>query len=237
MRFWTACWLAPTWAVLLAWVLVSGPALATEPATPENRVSFQVESSRNVENDWVTAVVGVTAEDPDPAKLASRVNDTMQWALEQGRTADGVKLKSGGYRTSPIHDKSRIQHWRASQDLILESADVDRLASLVGTLQSRLQLVSIGFSVSPESRRATEAELIDEVLARFRARAERISRNLGASSYKIIELSIQTPAGGPIVPLRAHAGRSLAKAEVAPPALEGGTTRLMASVRGTIELD
>ena len=73
---------------VLAWLLcsmmpvVSGLSVAGDE-TPEDRVSFQVEAGRDVENDRVTAVMNVTAENDKPAELADMINSTMQWALEQ----------------------------------------------------------------------------------------------------------------------------------------------------------
>src|SRR5262245_51290144 len=66
---------------------------------PQHRVRFSVESTRDVDNDWITAVVGITAEDANPAALANRINTEMTWALEQARAESRVKAKSGGYST------------------------------------------------------------------------------------------------------------------------------------------
>ena len=142
---------------------------------PKNRVSFSAERSREVANDWVTAVIGTSDEDSDAARLADRVNKTMKWALDTAKQARGVEVKSGGYQTHPSHDKNgKIARWAASQDLILEGSDVDAVSELVGKLQSRLLLRSIAFSVSPETRRKTEEALIGEVLAAFQERSKKI---------------------------------------------------------------
>ena len=160
-------------------------------------MSFSVERSREVANDWVTAVVGTSDEDSDAARLADRVNKTMNWALDIAKQARGVEVKSGGYTTHPVHDKDgKIARWAASQDLILEGSDVDAVSELVGKLQSKLLLRSIAFSVSPETRRKTEDALIGDVLTAFQERAKRVSAGLGARDYELVSLSIQTPGGG-----------------------------------------
>jgi predicted secreted protein len=190
---------------LIALFGAAGTARGADAPDPMNRVSFQVESSRDVANDWIQAVVGITDEDVDSARLADRINATMTRAM-------------------------------AVQDLVLESADVDAVTVLVGKLQSELQLRSIGFSISPERRRATEDELIAEALAAFKARAGIVRENLGASHYEIVELSINTQGGSPVRPVFAEA-RAMGASKVAPPALEGGTSRLSVHVSGTIELE
>ncbi|MCP4004972.1 MAG: SIMPL domain-containing protein [bacterium] len=199
-----------------------------------NRVSFQVEASRDVENDWVTAILGTTEEDRDPAKLADRINTTMAWALETAKAAKAIEVKSGGYQTYPIHDKSRIVRWRGSQDLILASGNVEAVSELIGELQSRLQIRSIQFSVSRKKRRSLESDLISEALGAFKTRAQNVRKDLDRNSYELVQLSINTGGGGSPRPLRGMA-RSM-EADVARPSFEGGTSTLSVNVNGTIEL-
>ncbi len=228
---------ASTLCVAVALLVCHSGAAAAEAPDPRNRVSFAVERSREVANDQLTAVIGVTHEDADPAKLADRINRDMSWALEIARGRKGVEVKSGGYHTVPIQDpdKRRLRHWRGSQDIILESGDPRAVTDLLGELQARLQLRSIAFGVSPERRRSVEDELIDEALTAFRERAGRVSRNLGASGYGIVQIRVDT---GP--PMRPVPMRALGRAEamsMAAPALEAGSSRVQVGANGTIELE
>jgi predicted secreted protein len=212
-------------------------ARADEHPPPMHRVDFSVQSSREVANDWVRASVGVTDEDENAAKLAERVNQAMTWALAQARAASGVTAKSGGYSTYPVDDPKRGERrfWRASQDLWLESADPAALSTLLGELQSRLQLRSIDFTVSPAQRRKVEDELIDEALAAFLARAERVRQRLSARGYEIVQISIGTSGGSPPMPFM-RAEMAMDSAKMTAPALEGGTSEIVSSVNGSIEL-
>jgi len=222
--------------MLTAWLLGAPAARAAEDPPPMRRVDFTVQTSREVANDWVRAVVGVTDEDGDAAKLADRVNQAITWALERARAKSGVSAKSGGYSTVPVHDprKGERRFWRASQDLLLEGADPRAMSELLGELQSRVQLRSIDFTVSPAQRRKVEDELIDEALAAFLARAERVRQRLGGRGYQIVQISIGTSGGAPPVPMLRAAMDS---ANVAPPALEAGTSELVSSVSGSIQLE
>jgi predicted secreted protein len=228
----------------LAWLplLVAGAGATPEAADaqpipdPKNRVSFSVERSRDVANDWITAVVGTSDEDSDAARLADRVNKTMDWALDVAKAARGVEVKSGGYQTHPVHDeKGKIVRWGASQDLILEGGDVDAVSELVGKLQTKLLLRGITFSVSPETRRKTEDALIGEALAAFQERAKRVQAGLGARDYELVSLSIQTPMGGGPMPM--YARGDIVALEVAAPKFEGGQSELSVHVDATIELE
>lgn len=217
-------------------VAVIPDARADDDEAVRNRVSFSVERSREVENDWLTAIVGATHEDADPAAVANRINQDVSWGTELAKGTQGVEVRSGGYTTRPIDDPKRatLRRWRGSQTLVLEGSDAKRISELIGKLQERLQLQDIAFSVSPERRRAVEDELIDEVLGAFRARAERVRAKLGARGYEIASIGIDTGGVSPPLPMRGRV--MMAEAAVAPPTLEGGTSTLSAGVRATIEL-
>ena len=174
----------------------------------------------------------------NPARLADRINVDMSWALETAQARQGLRVRSGGYRTFPVEDPKRAQlrRWRGSQDLIVEGADAKLVSDLLGELQSRLQLRSIVFLVSPERLRAVEAELVDEALDAFRARAEGVRTKLGARGYEIVQIHVETPGGPPVRPMRMQA-MAMAEASVAPPALEGGTSTLRVGAHATIELE
>jgi predicted secreted protein len=211
-------------------------AAAAEDA-PDRRVGFSVERSREVANDWVTAVLSASHEDPKAAEVASRINRDMTWAMGLAKARSAVRTRSGGYSTFPVHDPKRqdVRHWRGVQEIVLESADVEAVTALVGELQERLQVQSLAFSVSPERRRKIEEELVAETLAAFQQRAELVRQSFGATGYRLVEVHVGTGGGGP-PPVRPMMRTMAAQAEMAPPALEGGTSEIMVSASGAIEL-
>jgi predicted secreted protein len=229
-----------TWAGLaLGAAALAGAARADDSCGTcgaQHRARFQVESSSDVENDWITAVVGVTAEDASSAALADRINRDMSWALEQARAESRVKAKSGGYQTYPVNEQGHLRRWRASQQLVLEGSDSAAITRLVGALQARLQLVSFQFSVSEERRRKVQEELVEEALAAFRARAALVAKGFGASGYTLDEVSVETGSPGYPMPMM-RAQMEGARADVAPPAVEAGTSRVTVTVQGSIVLD
>ncbi len=213
-----------------------GVSLADEEQV-RDQVSFQVEVGRDVENDRVTAVLTVTAEALEPSKLADTINRSMAWALEQAKPHPAVKARSGAYQTHPVYENKKIARWRGRQELQLESQDVDRLSELIGTLQGRLHMQSLQFSVSPDTRRQVENELIKQALTAFQQRAEIIRSSLGAQGYSLVEVNVHT--GGqdrPIPVVRAEAASVMSRASVTPPAMEQGTSRVGVEARGKIRL-
>lgn len=225
--------------ILVCVLLVLGAApLAAGADTdfPEDQVSFQVEAGRDVDNDRAMAVLAVTAENREPAQLAREVNEAMHWALEQLRGQSLIQSRSGSYQTFPVYDDGKIVRWRARQELQLETGNVEALSQMLGVLQTRLQIQSLQFSVSPEKRQAAEASLIEEALAAFRQRAQLIRKALDAESYSLMDVSVNTGGIQHPLPLRAEAMSAAVKAAVPPPAFSQGTSRVTVQVSGRIHL-
>ena len=75
--------------------------------TPEDQVSFQVQAGEDVDNDRMTAILSVSAEDKRPSVVADMMNKTMAWALAQAKGFKKVKASSGRYQTHAVYDKNQ----------------------------------------------------------------------------------------------------------------------------------
>lgn len=226
----------PARLLIAAFIIITATALPAGAADAPryNQIHFQVERSRPVDNDRMQAVLAVTAEDESPARLADEINRTMTWAVKTAKAEPKIELRTGGYRTHPVYSKDKIQRWRATQELMLESADFAALGTLIGKLQERLQVSAIQFSVSPERRRTVEDDLIAQALDAFKQRAALVRKRLAATSYRVVDASINTGGGVPVpVMMRADAFESKS---LVPPAVQGGTSTVTVNVGGTIEL-
>lgn len=216
---------------------LAGSAQADEPSDPRNRASFQVVVTREVANDWATARLAAVAEGQDPARVAAEVNARIEQALGRIGREKGVEVESGAYSTHPIYDANRIVRWQARQEVRLESADMGRLAKLIGSLQEQQLLLSgIGFSVKRETREALESELTLEALRKFRARADLVTKGMGSAGWSLVALTVgQGGAQPPFYAMRAESDMAMKSA--AAPSFEAGKSDLSVTVDGTIELD
>jgi len=216
---------------------LGAPASAEQAPDPRNRASFQVVVTREIENDWATARLSAMAEGKDPALVASEVNARIERALARVKKEKGILVESGGYVTQPVYDASRIVRWQAWQELRIETADVDRLAKLIGALQSEaLVLSAIEFSVKRATREALQDELTLEALRRFRARADLVTKGLGGAGWSLVALSVGQGGAPPrFQAMRAEADMAMKTASA--PVFEAGKSELEITVDGTIELD
>ena len=218
-------------ALLIA-LLLPLAALAEEERQPLfNLVSLAAQAEREVPNDLLAAVLAAEAEGADPAKLAREVNQKMQRALELAKAERAMRARSGAYQTWPVSDKGRIVRWRVRQELRLESGDFAAATDLIGRLQASLTLASLALSVSPEARRQAENALTAEAIAAFEERARVVRDAMKAKGYRVKDLQV---GGGPQPrPMMAEM-RSLAAASA--PAVEPGTSRILITVSGTVQL-
>ncbi|WP_428608707.1 SIMPL domain-containing protein, partial [Sedimenticola sp.] len=77
-----------------------------------------------------------------------------------------------------------------------------------------------------------EKQLIRQAIQRFQARAELVSKEMGQSRYRLVQMNIShNGAAPPPYPMRTMSLR----ADTAP-ALEAGSQRLEVQISGTIEL-
>ena len=204
------------------------------------RVALQGMAAMEVDNDTMHATLYVEEEDANPVRLADNVNKVVAEAVKTAKAVSRVSTRTGGYQTYPVYDKTRIVRWRARSELMLKSGDFKALSDLVGKLQSTLKLGGIDFSVSPETRRKVENELTTEAIEDFKRRADLIARSFGARGYKVKDAAVNTDGGVPPMPrplLRVQSFSKADGAEAAAPAVEAGTSRITASVNGTILLE
>lgn len=218
--------------LLLAPLFAPLPAHAQAQEPLFNVVSLSAQAEREVANDLLTAHLAAEAEGAEPAPLADSVNRTMQRALATALAYKSVKAQTGGYQTMPVYDKNRVLRWRVRQELRLESADLAAASELIGKLQASLVLAGLNLTVSGEARRKAENALIAEALSAFEERARVVRDTLKAKGYRLKDLQIS--AGG-AQPRPLAMARSMAES-VAPPALEPGSSRIVISVSGSVQL-
>jgi predicted secreted protein len=202
-----------------------------------NQVSIDASASAEVENDTMIVRLYAMQESVDAKDASDRVNDIVNQALADLKQYPDIEVKTESYTTSPVYNKSQIVSWRVRQNISLKSKNMTQLSQLLGGLQRKMKLASIGFDVSKEQRQAHTDRLIDEALTAYDKRASQVASKIKGGGYRIVNMNISTSGSEsprPYMAMRAMA----AEADFAgvSPQTEGGKSTLTVRVNGTIEL-
>ena len=221
---------------LSALLSLAAPLRAAEPRQPHyNVVELRAEAQRDVQNDLLNAVVYVELNDTSPAVLAGAINKGVNEALRAARDFPAVKARSGSNQVYPVYSKGNtLQGWRGRAEIRIESRDFEAASALIGKLQATMQLASLNFSVAPDSRRTVEDELMVEAIKAFKARAEVAKGALGGRDYRIVRVNVTSGYSGPQP--RFAAARAAPSAEVAAPSFEAGTSQVIVTASGAVEV-
>lgn len=216
--------------------LLSVNASACAEAVSYNRVDFQVEVAREIENDLLTVHMTVEIQDKQPGLVAQQVNTALNDALKKASRFSTVKSSSGNQRTYPIYgDHNQINAWRGHGEIHLASSDFKATGELIMQLQATLQLGGVQFTIAPETRAKIENALIAEAIKAFQTRADTIRTSLGAKAYKTVHFSIDNGGMPPHYPIAMMRGAVVADAAIPAPEFSGGESRMIVRINGTIE--
>jgi predicted secreted protein len=219
--------------ILFSFLFISQSIYADEAY---NRVDLRAEASREVPNDLLNAQMSVEFQAREASDVANHINGAMNEALKIAQSYKDVKVSSGWQSTYPVYGKNaKLEGWRGSAQLKLESANFKEASALIGKLQELLHLSGITFSISQDAMQRTENELIAEGMDAFKSRADKISKALGGSTYKIVHININegTPYPRPVYAARA----AIAGATVQQPEFVAGENTVTMQVQGTIEVE
>ena len=216
--------------------LLSVNALACAEAVSYNRVDFQVEVAREIENDLLTVHMTVEIQDAKLGRVAQQVTAALNDALKKASNFSTVKSSSGDQRTYPVYgNNNQIDAWRGHGEIRLESHDFKAVGELIMQLQATMQLGGVQFTVAPDTRAKTENALIAEAIKAFQIRADAIRTALGAKSYKTVHFTINNgnmPRPYPMAMMRSAA---MTNAAIPAPEFAGGDSLLTMQINGTIE--
>jgi predicted secreted protein len=201
-----------------------------------DRISLSASAQKDVEADLLVAVLAAQRDGTDAAQLAGEVNTLVDWALSQAQGEAQVESETLGYTTNPVYTKGTLTGWRVRQNFRLRSRDAAALSGLVGRLQEKLLLQSIGYEISDGRRMETENGLIRAGIDAFKARAQLIAAQMGERRHRLVDMRVETRGDRPAPVYRAMAAMSAADAAPAAPRIEAGKQTIRVDVSGVIEL-
>ncbi len=223
-------------------VALAAPALAQTPATvpvapPQNVVSLSASASVEVTKDVLSVVFATSRDGADAAVVQAQLKSAVDAVLGEARKIarpGQVEVQTGNFALYPRYaPKGGLNGWQGSAEVVVEGKDIAAIAALAGRVQA-MPVARVAFSLSREAREKVDADVTAMAIARFRARAEFVAKQLGFVGWSIREIAVNTeqpPAGVPMMRMQA----SRAAADEALP-VEAGKATVTASVSGSVQL-
>ncbi len=216
---------------------------------PVNVVSLSASATVELPRDWLTVVFSTTREATDAAAVQSQLKQALDTALTEARKGarpGQLEVQTGAFslypRYAPPTPKSAasgggatIVGWQGSTELVVEGRDTQAIAQLTSRITT-LSIARVGFSLSREARERVEAEVSAQAIARFRARAEAVSKQFGMGGHVIREAMVSANDPGPGQPqpmMRAQSSRAMADESLP---VEAGKALVTATVSGSIQM-
>ena len=204
-----------------------------------DRISLSVSVEEKVEADLLVAKLAAQREGTDAAELAAEVNGIVAWGLDEAKSESQVEPETLGYTTSPLYTEGTLSGWRVRQEIRLRSSAGAVLGDLVGRLQERLLLQSIGYEISDVRRKEAQQTLIRSGIDAFKARARLIAEQMNQPRHRLVEMNVETDGDRPAPIFRGMAAASpMTEAGGAPPAprILAGKQTIRVHISGVIEL-
>ncbi len=221
--------------VLVLIALLTAAPLALAEDLNYNLVNLYGQAQKHIDNDVLVVTMRSTADADSPHEAAKIVNRNMGWAQDLLKDMPEIKKQTINYQTRPRYQNKVIVGWSVSQELLLESEELDELSDVVGSLQQKLQVQSMTFGVSPQRKEVSTDELIAEALTVFEAKARLVTTTVGAKDFRIVTLTIGENAPG-IPRQRGYQMEAMAMSAADAPPIEAGESKITVRVDGTIQL-
>lgn len=180
-----------TAALFLLTAALSQPALA-EPLHYQI-LRFSEIVSRDVPNDWLTLSLRVQTRHADSAQAAAGTTRKLNILQNRLRALSGIEsqLQYRSAYLSSQNENGRTQPlWQDEAVIRISGADFQVLGKLLAQSSNEAVVDNISFSLKPTTRQQVVETLSTEALRRFQERAQTLSRTMGASGYKVVEVTL-----------------------------------------------
>lgn len=211
---------------------------------PAHQVGLSAQAHIEATPDWLTVVLAVQRDGPDPQAVQAQLQKALDAALTHAKTQahassaniGGFEVRTGAFQTHPRYGaQGRITGWIGRAELVLQGREMSRIAHTAAQLQTMV-VQSLNAGLAPDTRQQLETQLQAQAIARFRQRAQHIAEAFGYKHYTIGQVEIGAIDGGQATMPTAKTLASTVAAEAAPIPNEPGTLHLQLNVSGTVLL-
>ncbi len=209
----------------------------TLPA-PQNVVSISASATVEVPRDMLSVAFSTSRDGTDAATVQSQLKQAVDAALAEARKAarpGQIDVQTGNFSLYPRYAaKGGINGWQGTAEVLVEGRDIVGISQLTGRVTT-MTIARVAFLLSREARDKVESDVTAQAIARFRNRAEFVSKQFGFSGYAVREVSVTSnePGAGMVPMMRMQAAKA-ASDEALP--VEAGKASVTASVNGSVQM-
>jgi len=226
---------ARTFAACMTFAVAGASAQVQPP--PQNVVALSASATVEVTKDVLTVAFSTSREGADAGAVQSQLKQALDAALAEAKKVakpGQVDVQTGNFSLYPRYlPKGGLGGWQGSAELVVEGRDITGIAQLTGRI-STMTIARVGFSLSREAREKVDADVVGQAIAKFRSRAESVSRQFGFGTYTIREVSVSSNEPGNVPLMRMQAARAAAADESLP--VEAGKANVTATVSGSVQM-
>jgi predicted secreted protein len=222
------------------------PAMPAMPMhNPSNIVHLSASATTEVAMDWLVIVFSTSREGSDAAAVQTQLRQALETALTEARKGakpGQLEVRTGNFALNPRYGAPQprsnaptITGWVGSAELVVEGRDSAAIAALTGRITT-LSIARVSQSLSREAREKVEADVAAQAIARFRTRAEAVSRQFGFAGYTLREVQVNSAGEAPVDPqpmMMARASRAMADESLP---VAAGKAAVTANVSGSVQM-
>ena len=230
-------WLALSLATIaLGWV-----SQAQAESLNYGLVSLNEEASATITRDEMVLQLSITENGKQRNTVSNQVTQRLNAVLraaKQHRDFNTQLQSRSAYPTSEYQNGKRIDTgWQDEATIRVQSKNLDALNRFAAEMQGQAAIANVQYTVAQNTLEQHQTALTEQALQQFKQRAQQITRSLGGSSYKIVQLNLgnsQTESA----PRPYMVARAMAKVADAAPTQDTapGETQLSLSVNGQIQV-
>ncbi|MGR3806703.1 SIMPL domain-containing protein [Pasteurella testudinis] len=176
--------------LLLATALPAQADNSQHNSQPEQQISFSVDVSRQVQQDTMRVILFAQESGKTLKAISPNVTKKLNAVVEAAKKRN-IQTGATNRKNYLNYDKqNKPSGWTDYAEITLESQDFTALSELIAAVDNQMAVQNLVFTLSDEQKQRLESEMTTEALQAFKQKAELISRNLQAESYRILNLNI-----------------------------------------------
>ncbi len=220
--------------IIIVSCLLFSPLLRAESLN-YNVVSLSTTVQESVQNDTMQVTFSIEEQGHDRVTVSNAVTERSNRVLQYLRGKKSLNSQLSARHAYPSYIDNNPKNgtiWHDSIHINVDSKNIDELSQAIAQVQKDAAVSQLTFTVSNKRQNEINERLLTRAIEQFRNKAKTITKAMGGSNYKIINMDINE--NGRVM---THAAtRMLKSAESAMMEIESGNSEVGINISGSIQV-